>query len=62
MSDNLSLRFPADSSRISLKEKWEIKYWTRKFNCSIEALVNAIKAVGNSVENVKQYFNGGQRA
>lgn len=56
MSDNLKEKGPQDSSRISLSEDWEVRYWTEKLACSTLELKEAVKAVGNSAEAVKKYF------
>ena len=53
MSDNLKLRAPVDSSLISLKEPWEVKYWTNKFGVTEAQLKAAVTAVGNSAAKVK---------
>ena len=56
MGDNLENRGPQDRSKISLTETWEIVYWTKALNCNEKDLREAIQAVGNSSEMVRNYF------
>lgn len=57
MSDNLKKKKPIDSSKISLKEQYEVTYWCGKFGCTKTQLTNAVKAVGHSVATVKKYLS-----
>jgi len=56
MPDDLSLRTPADSSRIALNEDHEIAYWTRRFGVSRARLATAVGKVGNSTRAVEQFL------
>jgi hypothetical protein len=56
MSDNLQKKKPQDSSRVNTSEKWELEYWTENLKVSEEELIEAVKAVGNSAENVRKYL------
>jgi len=56
MSDDLNKRRPQDSSRISLTEPWEIRYWCDEFGCTEDQLKEAVGAVGNSSSAVRKYF------
>lgn len=47
---------PLDSSKISLKEDYEVEYWTKKFNVSAEELQEAVKKAGVSADAVMIYF------
>lgn len=57
MSDNLKKKKPIDSSKISLKEPYEVTYWCGKFACTKVQLTHAVKAVGHSVSAVKKYLD-----
>lgn len=37
---------PMDPSRIELVEDHELRFWTRRFRCSAEHLLDAIESVG----------------
>jgi predicted DNA-binding protein (UPF0251 family) len=52
MSDDPKKKGPADRTRISLGEDYEVRYWTEKFGVSKETLQAAIHQVGNSTEKV----------
>lgn len=54
MSDDLNNRGPQDASKISLSEKWEVVYWTKKFGVSEPELRGAVQAVGNSAKKVAE--------
>jgi Protein of unknown function (DUF3606) len=58
MPDNMRLRRPQDSNRISLKEDYEKEYWKRKFRVSGQQLAGAVRAVGHSVKKVEAYLKG----
>jgi len=52
MADDKTKRAPQDAQLISLKEDYEVEYWTRKFGVTTERLVEALQKVGNSAECV----------
>jgi hypothetical protein len=54
MADDLSKRAPQDASRISLREAWEVRYWTEKFGITKAVLIDAVEEVGNSAKAVAE--------
>lgn len=58
MSDDLENRGPADRSRISLSEDWEVRYWTKELGVSEDALRRAVQSAGNSVSAVREALGG----
>lgn len=56
MSDHLNNKFPQDPTWITTSEEGEIQYWTVKFNCTKEELIDAISKVGNYAETVKYFL------
>jgi hypothetical protein len=52
MSDNKELTAPQDASRINVNERYEVAYWTRKFNVSEDQLRAAVSRAGVSAEAV----------
>ncbi len=52
MPDDLSKSGPADQSKISLLEPYEVQYWADKFGVSKERLSEAVGKVGHSTEAV----------
>jgi len=56
MADDLKNRGPADRSKISLTEAWEVSYWTKAFNVTEAQLRAAVKAVGNGADAVRAYL------
>ncbi len=44
------------SDLVSLEERWERGYWTRRFAVTEEELREAIAAVGNDAEDVRKYL------
>lgn len=56
MTDNRTLRGPADRSRINVHEDYEVKYWTHKFNVSAEQLRTAVHAVGVMAADVARHL------
>jgi len=58
MPDDMSNRGQQDRSRISLQERHEVDYWTKRFGVSKERLEAAVKAVGHSVDAVERHLRG----
>jgi hypothetical protein len=56
MSDDKTLRTPADASRIAMGEDYEVQYWTKKLGVSREELQRAVDAVGNSADAVGKHL------
>ena len=56
MSDDKSKRAPADRSKISLSDDYEVRYWTNALGVDKQELTAAVQAVGNSADRVKQYM------
>ena len=56
MADNLQKAGPQDRSRINVNERWELDYWTQALGVSEEELARAVKAVGPSVSDVREYL------
>jgi len=56
MSDDLTNRGPQDRARINVNEDHELRYWTKELGVSEERLREAVKAVGVSVEAVKEHL------
>jgi hypothetical protein len=56
MADDPSNRGEPDRSRISLQQRHEVDYWTKKFGVSKEQLEAAVNAVGNGVEAVEKHL------
>ncbi|KKQ05060.1 MAG: hypothetical protein US15_C0036G0007 [Candidatus Moranbacteria bacterium GW2011_GWF1_36_4] len=56
VSDDLTKKRPQDSSKISTSEDWEVDYWTKTLGCTKQELINAVKAVGNLVVDVKKHL------
>lgn len=54
MSDDLKNRGPADRAGIKVNEPHELRYWTKALGCTEQQLRDAVKAVGVSVEKVRQ--------
>src|SRR3954467_3607344 len=56
MADNKRLKGPADRSKIGMDEKYERAYWSKKFGVTGVSLAAAVRKVGNSAEDVKEFF------
>jgi hypothetical protein len=46
-----------DSDLINTSENYEVEYWSKKLDVSVEKLKAAVKAVGNSVAMVRKHLN-----
>jgi hypothetical protein len=56
MGDDRTKRGPADRSRINVGEDYEVEYWTDDLGVTRDRLREAVKAVGPSVEAVREYL------
>ena len=56
MSDNLNLRRPQDSSKISLTEAWEIRYWTHTLGVTESQLRAAVAVAGHGAAAVRRHL------
>ena len=54
MADDKNKRGPADRSRISLSEDYEVRYWTQELGVTRDQLAATIADVGNNAEAVRQ--------
>jgi hypothetical protein len=57
MADSKSDVGSPDRDRISLSEDYEVRDWTKSLGVSEERLREAVKAVGNSANKVREYLN-----
>ena len=57
MADDLK-KTGLDRKLISLDEPHEVRSWTVSLGCSETQLRDAVKAVGNSAEEVRKYLAG----
>lgn len=54
MSDDKSLRTPADAQRVNVGEDYEVRYWTNKWNVTPEQLRVAVDKVGVMADDVER--------
>jgi Protein of unknown function (DUF3606) len=56
MADDLSKSGSPDRDRINMNEEYEVRNWAKKFGVSEEQLRQAVSAVGNRVDKVRQHL------
>lgn len=56
MSDDKTIRGPADGSRVNVNEDYELRYWTEKFGVSAEQLRTAVQQVGPVAATVQAHL------
>jgi hypothetical protein len=56
MADDLTKRRPQDSSKVNVNERWEVDYWTTKWNVTEAQLRAAVKAAGTSAAAVAKHL------
>jgi hypothetical protein len=54
MSDDKSLRTPADAQRVNMGEDYEVRYWTDKWQVTPEQLRAAVEKVGVMADDVER--------
>ena len=57
MPDDKGIRHPHDSKLIDIKDPSEVKNWCRALGCTKSELKAAVKAVGPSAPEVRQWLN-----
>lgn len=58
MADDKQIIGGTDRSRISLSEDYEVRDWTTSLGVTEEQLREAVDAVGNSADKVREYLDG----
>ena len=51
--DDKTKTAPQDAKRVSIHEDHEVRYWTKRFGCTLEQLKAAVTKVGVMVEDVE---------
>jgi hypothetical protein len=54
--DDKSKRGSRDHDLISLKEDYEVRYWTQAFGVTKAELIEAVRDVGHSAARVRAYL------
>ncbi|MEO8087491.1 MAG: DUF3606 domain-containing protein [Bacteroidota bacterium] len=44
---------PQDKSTLNVKQKWQMKYWTRELNLSVKDLLRIVRMAGTSLDNIR---------
>jgi len=52
MDDNVH----REDDRVSLKEEYEMRYWTQALGVTKAELIDAVKTVGHSAKRLRAYF------
>ena len=47
-------RTPSDTSRVNLREEWEVQWWCSRLSCTEVALRTTVDKVGPSAESVER--------
>ena len=56
MQDDRNKRGAKNHALINVREDHEVRYWTKELGVDQKTLTGAVKAVGPSLENVRQYL------
>jgi hypothetical protein len=57
MSDDKKSTGGQDRKRISLSEDYEVRDWSKSLNTTPEKLKEAVRAVGDQADKVREYLN-----
>jgi hypothetical protein len=58
MRNEKTIRGPYANNRVNPHEPNELKYWSRKFECTEMQLKHAVRAVGTSPDAVRSFLKG----
>ncbi len=50
-------RIPNDATRVDVSHDDEVRYWCGQFDCSPQQLREAVSAVGQDVDSVRQHLS-----
>lgn len=53
----MTRRIPNDATRVDTSHDDELRYWCETFDCSPEQLREAVSAVGQDVESVREHLS-----
>lgn len=56
MADDKNKIGSPDSKRININEPYEVSYWCGQFGCTKAELINAVNAVGTSIDAVRRFL------
>jgi hypothetical protein len=56
MADDLSKRHGQDRERINVHEDYELRNWARSLNTTPERIKEAVQAVGDRADKVREYL------
>jgi len=56
MSDSTTLFGPVDLARVDLTEAQEFHYWTDRFACTPQQLIDALRSAGVETDAVDRYL------
>jgi hypothetical protein len=57
---NVNTYYPQDITRVNVKERHELKYWSKRFNVSEARLKAIIKEVGPLAGAIEIYLRGSE--
>ena len=60
MSDNKSQTGGQDRERINVNQDYELRDWAKSLNTTPERLKEAVQAVGDRAEKVREYLSQGK--
>jgi hypothetical protein len=58
MSDDKNQSQGQDRQRINVNQDYELRDWAKSLNTTPERVKEAVQAVGDRVEKVREYLNG----
>lgn len=58
MSDDKNQRHGQDRQRINVNEDYELRDWAKSMNTTPERIKEAVQAVGDRAEKVREYLSG----
>lgn len=56
MPDDTQTRSGQDRERINVNQDYEVRYWTKELGVSAERLKQAVDAVGDRADKVREYL------
>ena len=54
MSENQTERGPINRTHINVREGYELRYWAKDLNVSLEQVKSAVRKVGTALVDVRQ--------
>ncbi len=44
---------PQDKTKVNIRQKWQLQYWTKELNISVNSLLSLVDKAGSSLDDIR---------